>query len=317
MRTIRVGDTRAEMVQIVFPEHINIRGSLYGGRMMAWIATVGTLAASRLARGSVVLGAMDDLDFLHPVVLGDIVTLEALVTDVGRSSMEVDVDVYAENPRDGERRRATSAHLAFVAVDEAGRPRPVGARVVPETEAEAQRVQAARNRRARRLERIASHRVPPEVPRPTRHALHTVRVVFPEDTIFGGLMFAGRLMMDLDEYAAIVAVRYARGPVVTASVDALDFVNPIRVGQIVHYHAALNYVGRSSMEIGLWVFAEDPISQALRHTCRTYITMVHVDLQGRVQPLPPYEPETPEERQRYEEALVRRTARLRRLEAVR
>ncbi len=315
MPTVGVSQTRAEMVQIVFPEHINVRGSLYGGRMMAWIATVGTLAASRLARGPVVLGAMDDLDFLHPVVLGDIVTLQALVTDVGRSSMEVDVDVDAEDPKTGERRQATTAHLAFVAVDETGRPRPVGTTVVPETEEEVRRVEAARKRRASRLTRIAAHRTPPEVPQPTRHALHTVRVVFPEDAILGNLMFAGRLMMDLDEYAAIVAIRYARGPVVTASVDALDFVNPIRVGQIVHYHAALNYVGRSSMEIGLWVFAEDPFSGQVRHTCQTYITMVHVDLEGQVRPLPPYEPLTPDERRRYEEALARRTVRLKRREA--
>ncbi|MCS7173733.1 MAG: acyl-CoA thioesterase [Armatimonadetes bacterium] len=315
MRTVHIPQTRAEMVQIVFPEHANDQGSLYGGRMMAWIATAGTLAASRLARGPVVLGAMDELDFLQPVRVGEVVTLEALVTDVGRSSLEVDVEVYAEDPKAEVRRHTTSAHLAFVAVDEAGRPRPVGIRVVAETQEEERLLQAARKRREQRLARIAAHRAPPEIPHPTRHAARSVRLVFPEDAVAGNLLFAGNLMMLLDEHAAIVAIRYARGPVVTASVDALDFVNPVRVGQILHLLAALNFVGRSSLEVGLWVRAEDPFSGAMWHTCTTFVTLVHVDPEGRPCPLPPYVPETPEEQARYTAAMERRARRLHRRKA--
>ena len=72
------------MVQLVFPEDVNPQGTLYGGRMMYWIATAATLTASRCARGLVALGAMDDLDFLHPVFLGDIVTVSAQVEFIGR-----------------------------------------------------------------------------------------------------------------------------------------------------------------------------------------------------------------------------------------
>jgi acyl-CoA hydrolase len=73
-----IADTRFQMVQLVFPEHANPAGTLYGGRMMYWIATAGTLAASRFAHGLVVLGAMDDLDFLNPVHVGEIVTIDAV-----------------------------------------------------------------------------------------------------------------------------------------------------------------------------------------------------------------------------------------------
>ncbi|MDR5683854.1 MAG: acyl-CoA thioesterase [Armatimonadota bacterium] len=317
-RTVNIAQTRAEMVQIVFPEHINVRGSLYGGRMMAWIATAGTLAASRLSRGMVVLGAMDDLDFLHPVLLSDIVTLDAVVTDVGRSSMEVDVVVHAEMPTTGQRHRTTTAHLAFVAVDEGGRPRPVGVRIVPEGDEEERMHALAKQRRERRSSRIAAHRRPPEEgDRPTRHFLEVCRIVFPEDAIAGNLMFAGSVMMDLDQVASIVALRYARGPVVTASVDALDFVHPIRVGEIVHYRAALNAVGRTSMEIGVRVLSENPLTGEIAHTCSTFVTMVHMDFEGRPQPLPPYEPQTPEERRRWEEASARRQVRAARLAAAR
>lgn len=104
-----IADTRFQMVQLVFPEHTNQRGTLYGGRMMSWIATAGTLAASRAARGAVVLGAMDDLDFLTPIHLGEIVTMDAQVESIGRSSLEVGVTVHAELPQRGVPRRATSS----------------------------------------------------------------------------------------------------------------------------------------------------------------------------------------------------------------
>src|SRR6516165_1132525 len=119
------------MVQLVFPEDINPRGTLYGGRMMYWITTAGTLTASRCARGPVVLGAMDDLDFLHPVFLGEFVTVSAQVEFIGRTSLELGVDVHAENPRTGRCRRTTSSHLAFVALDEHERPRSAGAAIIP------------------------------------------------------------------------------------------------------------------------------------------------------------------------------------------
>ena len=131
-----IADTRFQMVQFVFPEHINQRGNLYGGRMMSWIATAGTLAASRVARGPVVLGAMDDLDFLTPIHLGEIVTMEAQVEFIGRSSLEVGVTVDAELPQHGVPRRATSSHLAPPWGEGAAQPGAGGAGRGDETAAE-------------------------------------------------------------------------------------------------------------------------------------------------------------------------------------
>ncbi len=84
-----IADTTLEMIQWVFPEHAGAPGQIHGGRMMQWISQAGTMAASRVARGTVVLGAMDDLDFLHPVKVGQIAILRAGVEYVGRSSLEV------------------------------------------------------------------------------------------------------------------------------------------------------------------------------------------------------------------------------------
>ena len=305
-------ETQLEVVQLVLPAHANVRGTLFGGRMMDWITTAATMAAMRLARGPVVLGAMDELDFLSPVFVGDVVTLRAQVEYVGRSSLEVSVDVHAENPRQADRRLTTSGHLAMVAVDDGGQPRPIGVSITPSSELERQRYDLARARKTERdgwlADRAAQAGRVEEDTSGLTHALEVSRIVFPDDAVLGTLMFAGALMIHLDEAASILALRFCRGPIVTASIDALAFYAPIRVGEIVTYKAGLNHVGRSSMEIGVKVLAEHPLTGVRRHTCTAFLTMVHVGARGP-EPVPAYRPATEVERRRWEEAERRRERR--------
>lgn len=306
-----VRDTTLEMVQLVLPEHANIRGILYGGLMMNWITTAATMAAMKVARGSVVLGSMDDLDFVDAVAIGDVVTLRAWVEYVGTAALEVGVEVHAENPRAGIRRLTTVAHLAMVAVDGVGRPRPVGTSITPAGPEEEALVEAARARKAEREQLLGDRReqaLQIAAEGDTTHALETVRLVFPDEAVFGTLAFAGRLMIHLDEAASLLAVRYCRCPVVTASIDALAFYSPIRIGEIVTFQAALNHVGHASMEIGVRVLAEHPLRGERRHTCTAYLTMVHVDAEGP-KPVPPFRPRTETERRRWDEAAARRIRR--------
>src|SRR5262249_7421770 len=126
-----ISDTATEVVYWVFPEHAGAPGQIHGGRMMQWIATCGTIAAARVARGNVVLGAMDDIDFLHPVKVGQVAVLRAQVEYVGRCSLEVGVRVHAEDPVTGRRALTLSSHLVFVKVDAHVRPVPVPEQIVP------------------------------------------------------------------------------------------------------------------------------------------------------------------------------------------
>src|SRR5712691_12858517 len=139
-----IAETTVEMIEWVFPEHAGGPGQIHGGRMMEWITKAGTLAASRVARGTVVLGAMDDIDFLHPVKVGQIAILRARVEDVGTSSLEVGVRVWAENVQTGERAVTLNSHLVFVSVDEDARPRSVHDKIAPADAAEEALVEAAR-----------------------------------------------------------------------------------------------------------------------------------------------------------------------------
>ncbi len=307
-----IRETELEMVQLVLPEYANARGSLYGGRMMDWITTAATMAAMRRARGAVVLGSMDDLDFLHPVAIGDVVTLRAQVEYVGISSVEVGVEVHSEDPRRGTRHLTTASHLALVAVDDAGTPRPVGVQVSPADARELAIYEAARRRKLERTTRLADRgqqatRVEEDAVG-LAHTMEVPRLVFPEDVVMGTMMFAGRLMIHLDEVASLLALRYCRCPVVTASIDALAFYAPVRLGEIAVYKAALNYVGRTSMEIGVKVLAEHPLTGERRHTCTAFLTTVHVGADGP-KPVPPYTPVTEAALRRWREAEARRQTR--------
>src|SRR5438874_12345738 len=121
-----IADTTVEMIEWVFPEHAGGPGQIHGGRMMEWIIKAGTLAASRVAKGTVLLGAMDDIDFLHPVKVGQIAILRARVEYIGTSSLEVGVRGWAENVATGERAVPLNSPLDFARLDGRGRPRTGG-----------------------------------------------------------------------------------------------------------------------------------------------------------------------------------------------
>ncbi len=327
---LSISDTATEMVNWVFPEHAGAPGQIHGGRMMQWIATCGTIAASRVARGNVVLGAMDDIDFLHPVKVGEVAVLRAEVEYVGRCSLEVGVRVYAEKPATGERALTLSSHLVFVKVDEHVKPVPVSQTVAPRGAEEEALHAAAGARRARRLERFARRAervrnlepdgervVEDDAPEQLRWRFESCRAVPPEDTLFGNIMFAGKLLLDVDEAGGILSMRYCRGLVMTACLDALDFYAPISSNEVVTFKAGLNHVGTSSLEIGVKVLSEVPWTGEVRHACTAYLTFVHLGPEPgpklRPQPCPPFVPETPAEQRRWAEALERRARRLERV----
>jgi acyl-coenzyme A thioesterase 7 len=312
-----IADTTVELIHWVFPEHAGAPGQIHGGRMMEWIAQAGTLAASRLARGMVGLGAMDDIDFLHAVKVGEIAILRAQVEYVGTSSLEVGVRVWAENVKTGRRAVTLNAHLVFVAMDEEGRPRPVADKIAPREAAEAALVAAARDRRERRLARFAEREAHvAETGRDDddiRWKFESVRNTLPEDALFGDMMFAGKMLMVLDEAGGILSMRYCRGLVMTACLDAMDFYTPIFTHEVLTFQAGLNHVGTASLEIGVKVLAEKPRTGEVRHACTAFLTYVHLGEDLRPRPCRPFTPETPAERRRWEAAVVRREHRLARV----
>ena len=135
-------------------------------------------------------------------------------------------------------------------------------------------------------------------------------IVNPRDTNPLGTIFGGRVMALIDKAAAVAAMRHCRRAVVTASADRIDFHHPIRLGMIVTVLASVNQSFRTSMEVGVKVLAEDPLTGERQRTCTSYVTFVALDGNGRPTSVPPLELRTETERLRARQAEQRRADRL-------
>ena len=145
-----VSQSRVTVSRLMMPEHANPLGNILGGELMKMVDEVGGLAAIRHAGRPAVTVAMDAMTFLEPVGVGDMVTLTAELTYVGKTSAEVRVSVTAENPFTGECTHTNWAYVVYVAIDEDGRPQPMPP-LIAETEEERVRMERARERQAYRL----------------------------------------------------------------------------------------------------------------------------------------------------------------------
>jgi len=125
-----------------------------------------------------------------------------------------------------------------------------------------------------------------------------------------GMVHGGVVMKLCDEAAGLAAMRHARRPSVTAAVDRLTFLRPVFVGELLTLRASVNAAWRTSMEVGVRVEAENPLTGEVRHTNSAYLTMVAVDGEGHPVPVPPLEPQDEEELRRQREAEERRRHRL-------
>jgi uncharacterized protein (TIGR00369 family) len=145
-----ISASRIILSQLMHPEHANLLGNVHGGWIMKLVDEAGALACMRHAQRKVVTIAIDSMDFRQPIRIGDLVILDAEVSYTGRTSMEVTVEVHAENPFTGEQMHTNTAYLVYVALDDAGRPTPVPP-LQAETEQEKQKLEQARERQQRRL----------------------------------------------------------------------------------------------------------------------------------------------------------------------
>ncbi len=151
----RASDSEVELVQLMTILDANNVGNVHGGSIMKLVDTAAGLAAIKHCGGLVVTAAMDEMSFIEPVYVGDLLTIKAMVNDAGRTSMEVGVRAEAENTISGRKVHTSSAYLVFVALDPAGKPRAVPP-VLAESEEERQRQHEAKLRRENRLARASA-----------------------------------------------------------------------------------------------------------------------------------------------------------------
>ena len=149
------------------------------------------------------------------------------------------------------------------------------------------------------------------VGRPVRDSVSEYsELAMPNDANPLGTLFGGKVMHLVDLAASLAAARHARRPVVTASVDHLEFIHPVHIGQLLVLRSSVNRVFRTSMEVGVRVCVEDLRTGDIRHTCSAFLTFVALGDDGRPAVIAPVIPETGEEKRRFAQAGDRRRYRL-------
>ena len=146
-----ISASRVTLSQLMNLEHANLLGNVHGGSIMKLADEAGALACMRHSQKKVVTVAIDSMTFRQPIRIGDLIILNAEVSYTGRTSMEAEVQVLAENPITGERTHTNTAYLVYVALDDSGRPSSVP-QLKAETEDEERKMEKAKERQQRRLE---------------------------------------------------------------------------------------------------------------------------------------------------------------------
>ena len=145
--TATLAESYTEMTEMLLPNDTNNLGRALGGAVLHWMDICGAIAGMRFSSRQVVTASMDHVDFIAPIEMGEVVVIEGYVFNTGRTSLDVKVEVRAENPRTGETRRTTTSYFTFVALDEEGRPTTVPDLESPTAEEAALRERAVEGRR--------------------------------------------------------------------------------------------------------------------------------------------------------------------------
>ncbi|MGZ0747075.1 MULTISPECIES: acyl-CoA thioesterase [unclassified Haloparvum] len=142
-----LAESHTEMTEMLLPNDTNNLGRALGGAVLHWMDIAGAIAGMRFANRQVVTASMDHVDFISPIEVGEVAIIEAYVFNTGRTSVDVKVDVHAENPRTGEERQTTTSYFTFVALDEGGSPTGVPSLETPTPEEAALQEEATEGRR--------------------------------------------------------------------------------------------------------------------------------------------------------------------------
>ncbi|WP_435154352.1 acyl-CoA thioesterase [Haladaptatus sp. DFWS20] len=152
--TATLMDSYTEMTELLLPNDTNNLGRALGGAVLHWMDICGAIAAMRFCGNQCVTASMDHVDFISPIDLGEVAVVEAFVFDTGRTSIDVKVNVRAEDPKEREARETTTSFFTFVALDEDGMPTPVPELNCPDENQSALR-DSARTERIEQLRAVA------------------------------------------------------------------------------------------------------------------------------------------------------------------
>ncbi|WP_369610836.1 acyl-CoA thioesterase [Sulfurisphaera javensis] len=312
MSYLRISETKVITKRIIHYENTNFLGRLHGGDMLSFLVDTGMIASMRVARGLAVIASLDDVVFKKPIMLGDIIDIEAEVDYVGNTSMEVSMRALKGNET------LVEATGTYVKVDEFLRPTIIENKIVPETEEEFDKFNKALHRRQEKAESIKDRiKKRYDTSDPTvglRYRSESTYFITPEMTYDGKIISAGKLLKLMDDIGGALCLSYINyenynpenGAVVTVSVNSTSFYTPIRLSDIIKIRAGISYVGSTSFEVILNVIRLDTKNFVEEHVTTAYFNYVRIDKNGKPAKVKEYQPLTEEEKKAYMEALERR-----------
>ena len=330
-----------ELSRIMLPDDTNPLGNVHGGTILKLIEQAGAIVSARhcnnVENGGgktpliTVLARVEHMDFYQPMYVGEVAQLQAAVTYTSPHSIEVTVDVWAENILTGNRRHTNTATLWYVAFPV---PTKDMAKVAPvpqlkglsseEANAGLKRYKDQKSSRDQSQSRqglihLSTYHPFSEAPEHTVFGSQTTlaTLVLPSDCAGSTYLMGGALMKMMDNASGICAARHCRSGVVTACLDAIDFHSPVLNGEVVFCTARLVFTSAKSMEIEVITEAEGLKPGSRRVTNTAYFTFVSLGPDKRATSVPPLQLSSDEERQRFEEGKARYEARKRsRIEAM-
>lgn len=258
----------------------NTEGRVEGGLVLEWIDKAGYAAAVGWSGAYCVTAYVGNIRFSRPVMVGDMVEVQARLVHTGRTSMHIVCTVSSGSPTSDERNVTCQCLMVFVATDGNGKPVEVPG-FTPEDDWEREQQQLA-IRRIEGRKQIEADMAGQEYTDDTASLRRTLRFLAkPTDVNWGGKVHGGSVMQWIDEAANVVAERWHQGPAITVFAGGVRFYRPIQIGHLVEVEARLIHTGHSSMHISVHVRSGDPRSgEELQTTTHCLMVLVALDKTG-------------------------------------
>ncbi|EDQ92598.1 uncharacterized protein MONBRDRAFT_1579, partial [Monosiga brevicollis MX1] len=316
----------AAVSRAMLPDAANPAGNVHGGTILSMVDEAGWTAATRYMNqkhtkdakpACASLARIEKVDFLKPMFIGEIAEVTAQVTHTSPHSIEVEVNVVAENVMTGQKRTTNRARAWYVSKEfrNGGNADPVMAvpRMKYASEAE---MQAGLARYEKQKQSRTCHHRPPDKSRDDRDTIASqhpveegdatlIHVLHPSDCHANGVAQAGAVLKLMDTAAGVVSVRHCRSNAVTASLEAVDFMLPLYNGDLLEIAARPVFTSKRSMDVEVNVYAQSLNKETKSLAATSIFTFVSLDRSYRVQDVPAFEPRTDSQRARFELGLKR------------
>ncbi|XP_078094642.1 cytosolic acyl coenzyme A thioester hydrolase isoform X4 [Mustelus asterias] len=309
------------VIRIMRPDDANIAGNVHGGTILKMIEEAGVIISTRHCnrqnedRCVAVLARVERTDFLSPMSIGDVAHVSAEITYTSKHSVEVQVNVMAENILTGVKRMTNRATLWYVALSMENVDKVVEVPCIQYASPEHQE-EGRKRYEAQKLDRIETKQRSEDIILPAINVepytvgysqSSLIHLVGPSDCALHKFVQGGVAMKLMDEVAGIVAARHCKTNIVTASVDAINFHQKIQKGSVITVSGRMTFTSNKSMEIEVFVdvdhVMESPKGKASAVTA--FFTYVSLDKEGKALPIPVLKTETEDEKRRFEEGKTR------------